>query len=214
MVLTQQAMAVLKGVIKRMMPCFIGIGMLTVMLAGCATLDIFGKEEQERLAREKANIEQQLTTCKADMDKLASAKAELEKQYSSEKAELEKQHSSEKAELEKKVAECKEQIGKLEKEKTKAKGLSVILFGGDIIYEVAADTFKEYKAALRYRSLNNPNFATALKMFEEGKGGDAEVLILLKETDTSGDRFIDADEASRLRKVEEDKYGEMRLKTK
>lgn len=124
----------------------------------------------------KKELEGQLAICKADKEKL----------------------SKEKAECEKKEAECQA--------KTAQKGIPVILFGGDIMYEVAVEAFKDYKAGLRFRTLNDPNFQEKSKMFEEGKGGDSEMLAVLKEVDKNADKIIDASEASGFRKAEEDKY--------
>lgn len=212
---TQQIRTILKCTFMRVI---LYVVVIPTLLAGCATFDtITGKTEREKQEKTKAEIEQQLTTCKAERDKLEKTRLEIEQQLTtckaerdklaSSKADIEKQLSSERSQFEKKEAECKDMIGKLEK--AKVKGMSVILFGGDIIYEVAVEAFKEYRAALRYRSLSDSNFATAFKMFEDGKGGDADILSVLKEIDTSGDRHIDTTEASHFRRTEEEKYGKI-----
>lgn len=130
-------------------------------------------------------MKQQLATCIAERDRLANANRELERQ-------LEK---------------YREEISRLKRER----GMGIFFFGGDIIYEVAPEAFRDYRAGLRFRALIDSNFAAAFKMFEEGKGGDEEVLRVVKEIDTSGDRYIDIGEASSFRKAEEDKYDKMKI---
>lgn len=152
-----------------------------IFFNGCATMDrVTGKVELEKKV---TNLEQQLSASKDTI-------AKLEQQLSAEKA----KYTRDMEELHKKL------------EMTKVKGMTVIFFGGDIVYEVAVDGYKDYKAGLRYRSLIDENFKTALEQFEYGKGGDAIILGVVKEIDTSGDRLIDANEALRFRKTEEDKY--------
>jgi|GEM_PF-3371632 len=220
-------------VINRLKSYVVLIGFL-MSLSGCATLDsVTGKADvekaraglEQRLASckteaadsEKANaaLEKQMSACKLELGNSETAKADLEEQLlacktekdklAAASADIEKQFKNEKMLFEKKEAEYKEKIDNLEK--AKIKGISVILFGGDIIYEVAVDAYKEYRAGLRYRSLSDQNFSASFKSFEEGKGGDTELLSVLKEVDNSCDRFVDMNEASRFRKSEEDKYG-------
>lgn len=129
-------------------------------------------------AKEK-ELGDQLSQCKAERDRLVNQKSECEK----------------------KQTECLERVAVTEKSR-----ITLILFGGDIIFEVSATAFKDYKSSLRYRTLNDSHFADKVKLFDTGMGGDAEMLAVLKEMDTSGDKLIDTAEAAAFRKAEEDKY--------
>lgn len=142
--------------------------------------------EGKTSVEEKAKLEQQLATCKAEKEK---AVASLTKEQA-----FARQMES----------KFKEQIKRLESGATK--GISIIFFGGDIIYEVSLDAYKSYRAGLRYRALRNVAFANEYEKFEAGKGGDAVVLGVLKEIDLSADRTIDAREAYDFRQTEESLY--------
>jgi len=174
-------------------PLLAAAGML-ILLGGCAAVDTMtGKSE---VVAEKSIIEQQL-----------AASATRVKALEKEKSELEKKLADAEEQLTRKEAEFKAAIEKLEK--SSKGGMSIVLFGGDIIYKVDAEGFTNYRAGLRYRTLRDTVFATALGEFERGQGGDADMIKVLKEIDTSGDRFIDSNEAARFRKAEEDKYSQM-----
>lgn len=163
-----------------------------VFLGGCAALNTAtGKTAiEEKLV----NTEKQLATSKAQEVKLSDANTKLEQQLSAEQA----KYTRDVQEFEKKI----------EMEKVKVKGMPVMLFSGDIVYEIAIEGFKDYRASLRYRSLLNETFKTSLDQFEAGKGGDPVMLGILKEIDVSSDRLISPDEALRFRKAEEEKYSD------
>ncbi len=161
-----------------------------MFFGGCAALNTAtGKTELEK---KMADTEKQLAASKAQEVKLSDANAKLEQQLSAEKA----KYNRDVQEFEK----------KLEMEKVKVKGMPVMLFSGDIVYEIAIEGFKDYRASLRYRSLLDETFKTSLDQFEAGKGGDPVMLGILKEIDVSNDRLISPDEALRFRKMQEEKY--------
>ncbi|MBI5789629.1 MAG: hypothetical protein HZA78_12325 [Candidatus Schekmanbacteria bacterium] len=209
------------------------ISFATLMLTGCAVVDsMTGKTTLEV---ERNSLEQQLANLKNEQKRLNTANTDLEKQLgqerdktkslSDEKAAVlvqiencktgQAQISESKALLEKQMAQesesCKnremdyqDKIKKLEQ--SSAKGISVVFFSGDIIYEVMLDAYKNYRAGLRYKALSDTVFGPMYSQFEEGKGGDAGVLAILKEIDSSGDRVIDAKEAIRFRQSAEESY--------
>ncbi|MBI5328238.1 MAG: hypothetical protein HZB80_08125 [Deltaproteobacteria bacterium] len=167
----------------------------SMLFGGCATLDTMtGKADMEKKV---STLEQQLADSKAEGGRLKESILKLEKQISSEKASFEEQ----KARYGKEIEELQKKV-----ETAKVKGMTVMLFGGDIVYEIAVEGYKDFRAALRYRSLLDESFKTAFEQFEGSKGGDSVILGVLKEIDKSGDRLIDAREAINFRKAEEDKF--------
>jgi uncharacterized protein YceK len=159
-----------------------------MLLSGCGAMNsMTGKKELETKV---ASLEQQLAASKSEEGKLRNTMAKLEQELSAEKA----KSSRDTEEFQKKL------------DQAKVKGMPVILFGGDIVYEIATEGYKDYRAGLRYRSLLDDDFKTAFEQFEAGKGGDAIVLGILKEIDKSGDKVIDLQESLRFRKAEEEKY--------
>jgi hypothetical protein len=104
-----------------------------------------------------------------------------------------------------KVGECEQ---KLAVEAKRGTGIKVIFFKGDIIYEIASDAYVNYKAGIRYRSLADPEFLEKLQTFEQGQGGDFEVLAVLQEIDRSNDRMIDDSEAMAFREGAEAQFAQ------
>ena len=189
----------------------VGLGMV-VFAAGpaAAAWDLTGKERITQLEAENAKLFAQGTQQKAILDQkeseIKALTAQLE-ELKSQKSQLDAEVAllgTESADMKKQLelkggvlAECE---AKLATEAKRGTGIKVIFFGGDIIYEVFTDAFNEYRAGLRYRSLTDRDFAEKLQSFEQGMGGDLEVLAVLKDMDLSKDRLVDLEEAQTFRK--------------
>jgi hypothetical protein len=99
----------------------------------------------------------------------------------------------EKLELRKGMDQLENEI----KEQTRRReGIKAVLFGGDIIYEIDAGSYRDYRECLRFRSLRDEVFAKSLADYEQGQGGDMQMMALLKEIDSTRDRFISSEEAA------------------
>lgn len=138
--------------------------------------DLTGKEAEE-LQRKNAKLEEQIK-------------------------QLQEQLQIQKIDSNKELRACQD---KLAIEAKRGSGIKIIFFGGDIIYELNTAAFTDYRAGLRLRSIHDQIFAESMGNFENGRGGDMEMLSLLKEIDVSKDRMIDETEAQDFRKNEEAK---------
>jgi vacuolar-type H+-ATPase subunit I/STV1 len=203
----------------RMLPSLMLCSALFVV-SGCATVDkITGKsdleqanlqlrqqseEQKSSFSSKVAELTTQIQACKKELEKVNAEHAQQLDQ-------LKITHEQEKADIRKEMEEQKRKFAALEadfqkeieREKYRSSFIKVIFFGGDIIYEVANDAFNDYRAGLRFKTLRDADFASQYKLFEVGKGGDPQVLSVLKEIDVSKDRIIDAQEARAFRKNEE-----------
>ncbi|MBI5142413.1 MAG: hypothetical protein HZA20_09545 [Nitrospirae bacterium] len=201
----------------------IAVSAAFVGLAGCASMDdVTGKKRITELEQSVAQMEKLLADQKVDCankesqlrrqseEQLASQKADCERSVTTQKADCDKGMSDIKGQMADQKARCDSREAEmskiLETEKMRGKGIKVVFFSGDIIYDISSEAFTDYKAGLRYRALRDTAFAEKLKLFEDGKGGDGEVLAALKAVDRSQDKLISAQEASAFRAAEESAY--------
>jgi hypothetical protein len=133
-----------------------------------------------------------------------------EEQLASQKADCNKGMADIKGQMAEQKARCDSREAEmskiLETEKMRGKGIKVVFFSGDIIYDISSEAFTDYKAGLRYKALRDGSFAEKLKLFENSMGGDGDVLAVLKQVDRSQDKLISAQEAASFRMAEEAAY--------
>jgi len=151
----------------------------------------------------KAQIEDDYSRFRESADReredLEASNRELERSLHTTREEL--------AELERRYREVSAELDVFRsREAAEAGRINVMLFGGDILYAVSPDAFGDYRAGLRMRSLVDSEFAAALREFEEGRGGDAELLLVLRQVDTSNDRLIAFDEARAFRQAQDGSF--------
>lgn len=147
-------------------------------------------EENERLKQDLSILQRENERHASDLTVLKGQLATLEEQVKTAQG---------------KVGECEQRLAV---EAKRGSGIKVIFFNGDIIYEIFSDAFVNYKAGIRYRSLADQEFFQKLQSFEQGNGGDFEVLAVLKEIDASNDRMIDDKEALAFRKIAEARFAQ------
>ena len=111
--------------------------------------------------------------------------------------------SSENAKLQEKVTELEKSLAT---ERTRGKGIKLALFGGDIIYEVDSNAYVDVRAAFRLRAVRDRDFGENFNLYEQGRGGDSQILTLLREIDADKDRFITNAEGIEFRRGEESAF--------
>lgn len=171
-------------------------------LLGCATVD----QAFDR-ATGKAQVENDYTAFRESADR---EREDLEASNRQLAVELQTAHE-ELSELERRHGEAMEELERYRaREAAEAGRINIMLFGGDILYSVSPDAFGDYRAGLRIRSLVDSEFAAALQDFEAGQGGDAEVLRVLRQVDSSNDRVIAFEEARAFREAQDGSFAKAR----
>lgn len=186
--------------------------LLSLMVTGTAgAWDLTGKEkinefqkivsEQDaEIFRLKGDLEKRdslITGLQTEIDNLKQSEASLQSEILQTKTLL--------SDADAKAEKCEQ---KLAVEMKRGTGIKVIFFKGDIIYEVMNEAFVDYKAGLRYRSISDSVFRDVLSRFEQGAGGDHELLAAMQEMDMSGDRIVDMKEAVAFRKKYDGSLGQ------
>ncbi len=167
------------------------IGVLSA--AGCAQK---GPSKQDLHNREVSDLRLQIKQVQQDCDQ---SKARLSSVHEDALTEQETILDAEKERYAALAAELQELKGNVDKRQS---GIQQLFFGGDINYVVAPAGFADYRAALRYRSLNDPDFEDVFKEWENKRGGDAAVLRVLQEIDFNQDQLITREEVKAFMKVE------------
>ncbi len=144
---------------------------------------------------------------KGEIEQLREQNDEIRRQAEAERVELMEQHALEIAAEKERYAAIEVELAELRGlNDQRASGIQQSFFGGDIIYVVAPEGYSDYRAALRYRSLNDAQFERSLETYEKRMGGDADVLRVLQEMDFSQDQLITKDEAQVFKSTAEKKY--------
>jgi len=190
----------------------IAVSAAFVGIAGCASMDdVTGKKRITELEQSVAQMEKMLADQKVDCaNKESMLRKQGEEQLASQKADCNKGMADIKGQMAEQKARCDSREAEmskiLETEKMRGKGIKVVFFSGDIIYDISSEAFTDYKAGLRYKALRDGSFAEKLKLFENSMGGDGDVLAVLKQVDRSQDKLISAQEAASFRMAEEAAY--------
>lgn len=161
------------------------------MLGACETVDaVTGKDKLE------LDLERARAQSRARIAELEVQNRTLAKEARDLRARLDA--------LEPQLAAAQQELETLRAERSTAAGrINVLLFSGDIVYAVVPTAFADYRAGIRLHSLDDAEFAAALKLFEQREGGDAALLRILRKIDTDNDRIISVEEAHRFREQRE-----------
>lgn len=159
------------------------------------------KETKQKLQNENQELKQELNECernnkrqKNKISQLNATKEKLESNLSSLKKEKES--------LLNKVKKLNEQVNTYKQ--TEKSGVRVSFFNGEIIYNILAQAYSDYRVALRYKGLVDSDFSKQRELFNQGKGGDKAVLNVMKKMDKNNDQIIKPSEAKSYRKEIED----------